>query len=574
MKLCIFSCQPKKWAAAAAIMLFCLLGAYSWSFAQSASEEETIADLSAWAAQRAPADTEILLTLDESRSPRRSFSSAEIQNIVDRAGALLSLAGLDGSFFDNIDVGELQWLDDKAVLIAYWPRGEGQFKGGALILHTNDEAQAKDFLENNLEGMPGAVRNGMVYIASSAELLSQISGPSSQCLADSPKFRAARQRCQFGRHTFFYADLTYMAPQAAELLASACSRGRNSLAAAVDLSDVRALASSLRCMVGGEEYAGKLLKGEMYLLADTAESGKLGKILFDPSYNIAHPAVGQRSADSQMCWAANVKYNYDCLYALMGMHPLTSELRGYPNSLLADAGITVEKDILGELLTGSVVCSVENLDYVGLMRKIQEQSQLDAAEKRDSGEKTAAKDKKRKSAAARKADLYLEALYNSDWRVSADLRSRQKLSSLAERINFLQLLCDGSLAKDKTAAQRPVNAAAERWGSLPPAKVVGNTVWIAGKPQNCGPVSDSSLKLEQSGCWQALEAMSGGRAAAMWMSGNKPCADGAAVQADNKDKKGLSSFLESLRKRGGTQCGSLVIVPGGLRFCEVIEEER
>lgn len=544
-------------AAAAVLCAAVLMGAVSWSFAKAPQTADSIEDLSIWAAQRAPEGTELLITVDAGRSPQGVLDSAQLSSMSKRMGTLLNRLDAPVNSFADIDPEDLQWASDKAVFMGCWPREEEPLQC-ALIVSVKDKALAQEFLEDDVSDIPHALRDGMVYMASSEDYLQKISGSGTKVLNASPKFQKARQRIKYGRYAFVYADLSYAAPKAAELLDEIINEDRDNENKKINLSDVRALASSLRCLVGGEDYLEQRLQGEAYLLADTAKSGQLGRIAFNPAYNIEHPALGQRAADTQVCCAANMKYNYDLLYVLLGAHPVARELRGYPDIMLSAYGLTMEKDVWGELLTGSVVCSVREFDYAGLMSKPE-------TEEKDSAESG----KKEQPAKAKAVKQMLKALANSDWRISADLRSSRKLALMAESIPLLQSLIDGKLAQDTNRGD--ADAAAERWKNLPPARVAGNTIWLAGKAANCGPAASQEAKLGDNTCWKTLQAMNGSRAAAVWMRNNEAILSGLTAQNDDTPRLLLTTMIDILSKRGRMQCGSMVIVPDGVRFCEVIE---
>lgn len=548
-----------RWLAVAILIVTVLLGTASWSLA-APQPASSIPDLSAWAAQRAPGDTEVLITSDAGKSPQGAFNTAEIREIMGRLERLLSLVDLEDFIPDNITAKDLEWIADQAVILGRWPR-ENEPLTGALILRAKDETLAEAFLEKKLPDVPHALQDGMVYIASSDELLQSIRGQEKSALSESPQFKAARKRTEYGQAAFIYADLQYMAPKAVELLAAAVNDDNSEQTAAVNFSDLQTLASSLRCLVGGENYSEGFGKSELYLLAEPAKSGELGHIAFNPSYNIEHPALAQRPDQAQLCYAVNLQYDYNFLYALLGAHPVGKALRSYPNCLLQAYDLTMEKDVLGELLTGSLVGSIDKFNY----------SYLQAQTK--SSSEAASQDEKQKPAVkGDRLGLFLDALANSDWRISLDIRDRHKLTSMAKRLDILQQLIDGKLASGAQSQQS--DAGGQRWSSLPPAKVIGNTVWIAGKPDACGPAADQDAKWGQRACWKTLQAMNGSKAAAMWMRNNEALEEYLKSQHKQTAQQDIAAVADILRSRSRVQCGSMVILPDGLRFCEVSEGKR
>ncbi|MDO5295380.1 MAG: hypothetical protein Q4F00_01895 [bacterium] len=548
-----------RWLAAAILIATVLSGAASWSLA-APQPASSIPDLAAWAAQRVPGDTEVLITADAGKSPQGAFNTAEIREIMGRLERLLSLVDLEDFIPDDITAKDLEWLADQAVILGRWPR-ENEPLTGALILRTKDEALAKAFLENELPDVPHALQDGMVYIASSDELLKSIRGQASSALSESPQFKTARQRSEYGQAAFIYADLQYMAPKAVELLAAAVNDDNPEQTATANFSDLQTLASSLRCLIGGENYSEGFGKSELYLLADPAKSGELGHIAFNPSYNIEHPALAQHPGQAQLCYAVNLQYDYNFLYALLGAHPIGKALRSYPNAILQAYDLNMEKDVLGELLTGSLVGSIDKFNYSYLHFQA-----------KPSPESAIPDEKQKPAVKGDRLGLFLDALANSDWRISLDLRDRQKLTSMAKRLDILQQLSDGKLASG-TQGQQP-DAGGLRWGSLPLAKLIGNTVWIAGKPEACGPAADQEAKWGQRACWKTLQAMNGSKAAAMWMRNNEALVEYLKSQNQQTGQQDIAAIADLLRSRSRVQCGSMVILPDGLRFCEVSEEKR
>lgn len=545
-----------------------------------------IPDFVNWATSQAPASAEVMLALDGTQDPNNStvISAGELAQLNQVLSLLEEVLAVPLLPDGGLQAADVDWLGGQMAVFGSFDPSDAHFSG-ALIASVGDMSRAKNKLKDKPIAQFSYFDKNWVCLATSEQALQMALDGSKPSLGQSARFKKACNLLSHRRHGLVYLDLAALAPRALASLQVRLGEDKGQ-EPQLNLASLQALASSLQCLVGGEDIVNNRVLADLYLCADVQNSGSLGRAIFDRSANIDHPTFAERSTQSQFCAASNVRYGYNVLYDFLAIHPLTAFFRDYPDVLLEQRGLSLKKDILEGTLQGSMVSSVAGLDVIKLLDLLakdadkvlvsqektpttQDKTPTTQGKSALSEDQTPADEQQESFDLGALLDGCLAVWQQADWRVSLALQ-KGALEKLAARDESLRTFLDGVLHKEN--ASDASLALAQRFAYLPSMRVANNTLWVAGTLEKCAPPAQGEARLGQKTALQTLDEMCGTeRCACQWamdMQAWSKALDNWASSSPDGAGAELSSMLNG---RGSWQCGRIMVVPEGLRVCEVVD---